>query len=122
MIKRPSAKIARLKRARRVRARMHGTAERPRLSIFRSSEHIYAQLIDDDAGTTIASASTVESELKPMLAGLQKSKRAEKIGDVMGRRAAAAGVSAVVFDRGGFRYHGRVQALANAARAAGLQF
>ena len=101
---------------------MHGTAERPRLSIFRSSEHIYAQLIDDDTGTTIASASTVESELKPVLAGLQKSKRAEKIGDVMGRRAADAGVSAVVFDRGGFRYHGRVQALANAARAAGLQF
>lgn len=122
MIKRQSTKIARLKRARRVRARMHGTADRPRLSVFRSSEHIYAQLIDDDGHRTIAAASTLEGELKPVLAGLNKSQRAQKVGDLVGRRALDAGVTAVVFDRGGFRYHGRVQALANAARAAGLQF
>lgn len=122
MIKRKSTRIARLKRARRVRARMHGTADKPRLSVFRSSEHIYAQLIDDDAGRTLATASTLETELRPALAGLKKTERAERIGEAVGRRARDAGISTAVFDRGGFRYHGRVQALANAARAAGLEF
>lgn len=101
---------------------MHGTAEKPRLSIFRSSEHIYAQLIDDDAGRTLATASSLEAELKPVLAGLKKAQRAERVGEAVGRRAVDAGISTAVFDRGGFRYHGRVQALANAARAAGLKF
>lgn len=122
MIKRISGKIGRVKRARRVRARMHGTATRPRLSIYRSMQHIYAQIIDDDVGRTIVAASTLEPDLKPQLAGLRKVQEAERIGDAVARRAVDAGVTSVVFDRGGFRYHGRVRALADAARAAGLQF
>lgn len=122
MIKRQASKVSRIKRARRVRARMHGTPERPRLSVHRSSMHIYAQVIDDNDGRTLAAASTLDPSLKPFLAGLKKTQRAEKVGDAIARKALAAGITAVVFDRSGFRYHGRVQALADAARAAGLNF
>jgi len=122
VIKHVASKVSRIKRARRVRARMHGTSERPRLSVHRSAIHIYAQLIDDEAGHTLAAVSTLDPELKPLLAGLKKTQRAGKVGDAIARKALDAGVQAVVFDRSGFRYHGRVQALADAARAAGLKF
>ena len=122
MIKRVAGKVSRLKRARRVRARMTGTAERPRLTVHRSSIHMYAQVIDDRAGRTVAAASSLDADLKPHLAGLKKTQRAEKVGDAIARRAVEAGITSVVFDRSGFKYHGRVQALADAARAAGLKF
>ncbi len=111
---------ARLRRHRRVRKRVHGTAEIPRLSVFRSSRHISAQLIDDEAGVTLAAASTLESGLRSAPGG--NTTAAVSVGSLIAVRARAAGVRAVVFDRGGYRYHGRVAALADAAREAGLEF
>ena len=110
----------RLKRRRRVRAKVSGTAERPRISIFRSNRGISAQLIDDVAGHTLASASTLEADVR----GLEGDKKAKaaKVGELIAARAREAGVTAVVFDRGGFVYHGRVAALADAAREGGLEF
>ena len=108
----------RLKRRRRVRAKVHGTAERPRISVFRSNRGIVAQLIDDDAGRTLAAVNWTEGELK----GLGPMEQAKKAGELIAKRATEAGVSTCVFDRGGYRYHGRVKALADAAREGGLEF
>jgi large subunit ribosomal protein L18 len=108
----------RLKRRRRVRAKIHGTAERPRISVFRSNRGIFAQLIDDDSGRTLAAVSWTEDSLK----GLSRLEQATRAGAQLAERAKAAGVESVVFDRGGYQYHGRVKAFADAAREAGLQF
>lgn len=110
----------RRRRHARVRRRVHGTSERPRLAVFRSNKHISAQLIDDDAGRTLASASTTEESLRTSSGGNVDAAKA--VGTLLASRAKAAGVGAVVFDRGGFAYHGRVAALADAARAEGLEF
>jgi large subunit ribosomal protein L18 len=108
----------RLRRRRRVRAKVRGSAERPRISVFRSNKGIFAQLIDDDAGRTLAAVAWTEPELRD-LDPLAQSKRA---GELLAQRAGAAGVSTAVFDRGGYQYHGRVQALAEGAREGGLAF
>lgn len=113
---------ARKRRHYRMRRNLAGTAERPRLNIFRSVEHIYAQVIDDETGTTLASASTIDKKLSGDLAGKPKVDQAKAVGLAVAERAKAAGVSVVVFDRGGFRYHGRVKALADGAREGGLEF
>ena len=108
----------RLKRRRRVRAKVRGSAERPRISVFRSNRGVFAQLIDDDSGRTLASVNWTESDLrspKPM-------EQAAKAGELLAERAKAAGVETVVFDRGGYQYHGRVKALAEGAREGGLSF
>jgi large subunit ribosomal protein L18 len=111
---------ARIRRHARVRKHVRGSAERPRLSVFRSNKHISAQLIDDRAGRTLAAASTYETALR---GGSTSNKdAAAQVGQLVAERAKAAGISKVVFDRGGFLYHGRVAALADAARAAGLEF
>ena len=110
---------SRERRHRRVRKKVRGTAARPRLAVFRSNKHIYAQLIDDVAGRTIASASTKEKGASGTGATVAAAK---DVGTRIGERAKAAGVSAAVFDRGGFQYHGRVAAVADGARAAGLEF
>lgn len=120
-IKRSDTRGRRLLRHRRVRGRVSGTPGRPRLAVFRSLQHIYAQVIDDEAGHTLAAASTVEPSLKERL-GSTKTERAKAVGRAVAERAKAKGVEAVVFDRGGFLYHGRVAALADAAREAGLKF
>ena len=112
--------VARLRRHRRVRKNLRGTAERPRLAVFRSNKHISAQVIDDIAGRTLAAASTVETDLRTGATGNKEA--AAKIGKLVAERAKAAGVSKVVFDRGGNLYHGRVAAVAEAAREAGLEF
>ncbi len=112
----------RIRRHRRVRKKVSGTLQRPRLCVFRSNMHIYAQVIDDTVGRTLAAASTVESELQPSLAGKTKTERAKVVGAAIAERARAAGIEYVVFDRGGFKYHGRIQALADAAREGGLKF
>jgi large subunit ribosomal protein L18 len=117
-----SPRELRIRRHLRVRKRVAGSSERPRLSIFRSNIHIYAQVIDDTAGQTLAAASTMESSLAPSLKGKTKIERAKAVGQLIAERAKAAGIDKVVFDRGGFKYHGRVQALADAAREAGLNF
>jgi large subunit ribosomal protein L18 len=111
---------ARQRRHLRIRKKVSGSPERPRLAVFRSLQHIYAQVIDDVAGKTLAAASTLDEGLKNE--GGAKTERARKVGALIGERAKAAGVEKVVFDRGGNRYHGRVKALADAAREAGLQF
>ena len=106
----------------RVRVKLEGTSERPRLCVYRSTAHIYAQLIDDLAGKTVVSASSVDGESKKSLKGGGNIAAAKTIGKTIAERAKAAGVTKVVFDRGGYKYHGRVKALADAAREAGLQF
>jgi large subunit ribosomal protein L18 len=106
----------------RVRMRVEGTAERPRLAIYRSLDHIYAQVIDDRSGRTLVSASSIDGESKKNLKGGGNVAAAKVIGKLVAERAKAAGLSKVVFDRGGYKYHGRVKALADAAREAGLQF
>jgi large subunit ribosomal protein L18 len=108
----------RLKRRRRVRAKVRGTAERPRISVFRSNRGIFAQLIDDDAGRTVASVSWTEADLR----GLGRMEQATRAGGLLAERARAAGVESAVFDRGGYKYHGRVKALADGAREGGLTF
>lgn len=113
---------ARQHRHARVRAKIFGTPERPRLSVFRSNNEIYAQVIDDVAGHTLASASSIDGELRAKSEGLKKSDQARLIGKTVAERAKGKGVKAVVFDRGGFRYTGRVKALADGAREEGLQF
>ena len=122
MIKKTDARRVRLRIARRVRARIPVTAERPRLSVHRSSEHVYAQVIDDVNHRTLVSASDLEPELRPLLAGMKKAQRAAKVGETVAQRALERGIATVVFDRGGYRYHGRVAAVAEAARKAGLSF
>ncbi len=112
----------RLRRHRRSRVGLSGSAERPRLCVFRSLTHIYAQVIDDVAGATLASASTVVEELKTKTDGKNKTDQAKLVGSLVAREALGKGITQVVFDRGGYRYHGRVKALADAAREAGLKF
>lgn len=113
---------ARARRHAHIRRRVHGTPERPRLNVFRSLNHIYAQVIDDSAGMTLAAASTIDKEVRERLDGLKKTEQASIVGQVVAERALAKGVNKVVFDRGGYKYHGRVKALAEAARKAGLEF
>jgi large subunit ribosomal protein L18 len=113
---------ARIRRHARVRKHISGTSERPRLSVFRSLTGIYAQVIDDGAGKTLVSASSVDKELREKMKGLKKVEQARLVGEAVAERAKEAGISRVVFDRGGFRYTGRVKALADAAREGGLQF
>src|SRR5689334_20527492 len=108
----------RLRRRRRVRAKIHGTAERPRISVFRSNRGIFAQVIDDDSGRTVASVSWIEADLR----GLGRMEQATRVGTLLAERARAAGVESAVFDRGGYKYHGRVKALADGAREGGLSF
>ena len=114
--------VARQRRQRRVRAKVSGTPQVPRLNVFRSLDQIYAQLIDDSRGHTLVSASTVDPELRPKAAGLRKLEQAKLVGELLAQRAKAIGMNQVVFDRGGNRYHGRVKAVAEAARLAGLKF
>jgi large subunit ribosomal protein L18 len=110
------------RRHKRVRARVSGTPERPRLNVFRSLTNIYAQVIDDLSGQTLASASTVDSAVAAKVSGMNKVEAAKIVGQMVAERAKAAGISAVVFDRGGYQYHGRVAALAEGAREGGLNF
>jgi large subunit ribosomal protein L18 len=116
------AKTGRERRHRRIRARVNGTVERPRLNVFRSNAHIYAQVIDDTRGHTLVAASTVDASLRGQLSENTKQDEAKLVGKLIAERALAAGIQQVVFDRGGYRYHGRIQALADAAREAGLKF
>jgi large subunit ribosomal protein L18 len=113
---------ARSRRHTRVRKHISGTAQRPRLSIFRSLISIYAQVIDDQSGNTLVSASSIDPEVKGKLKGMDKSKQAAVVGKILAERAKSKGISSVVFDRGGFRYMGRVKALADGAREGGLEF
>ena len=119
-LKKKSAQLDR--RHRRVRARISGTPERPRLNVFRSLTNIYAQVIDDLSGQTLASASTIDTEVAKQIDGKTKKEAAKIVGQVLAQRAKEAGISAVVFDRGGYQYHGRVAALAEGAREGGLNF
>lgn len=113
---------ARIRRHERVRKNITGTSDRPRLAIFRSTAEIYAQVIDDSEGKTLASASSVDRELRASAAKITKTEQAKLIGKFVAERAKSKGIDKVVFDRGGFRYMGRVKALADAAREAGLEF
>jgi large subunit ribosomal protein L18 len=113
---------ARIRRHARVRAGLKGSSQRPRLSIYRSLAEIYAQVIDDQAGNTIASASTIDNELRVQMKGLKKSEQAKLVGKMIAERAKSKGVQMVVFDRGGNKYTGRVKALAEGAREGGLEF
>ena len=113
---------ARDRRHRHIRKRAVGTPVRPRLNVFRSLNHIYAQVIDDSVGLTLVSASTLDHEVRDQVVGLKKTEQASVVGRIVAERAVAKGVEKVVFDRGGYKYHGRVKALAEAARKAGLEF
>lgn len=113
---------ARKRRQRRVRAKLFGTAARPRLNVFRSNDNIFAQVIDDEQGFTLASASTIDTEIAPQVNDKNKTDAARIVGQILAERAKTAGIETVIFDRGGFQYHGRVAALAEGAREAGLKF
>ena len=117
-----SRSSARINRHQRIRKHVSGSAARPRLNVFRGLSHIYAQVIDDEAGNTLVSASTVDSQLRAQLKGLNKTEQAKLIGKAIAERAKEKGILQVVFDRGGYRYLGRVKALADAAREGGLEF
>ena len=119
MIKRHNTNAQRQKRHTRVRGKVSGTSERPRLNVFRSGTNIYAQIIDDVNGVTLASASTLDKEFDGAAGNVEA---AEKVGEAIGQRAKDKGIDTVVFDRGGYLYHGRVKALAEGARKAGLEF
>jgi len=120
MITKLDKNATRRKRHARVRAKLSGTPARPRLNVFRSNKHIYAQVIDDMSGVTLVSASTIEKELS--LESTNNLEAAQKIGELVAKRAVEKGITSIVFDRGGYLYHGRIQALADAARENGLQF
>ena len=113
---------ARLKRRRRIRKKISGSAARPRLSVFRSARHIYAQIIDDSQGQTLVAASTLSGQLKGKLSGLKKTEAAREVGKLLAAKAREKGISQVVFDRNGFLYHGRVKAVAESCRENGLEF
>jgi large subunit ribosomal protein L18 len=115
-------RVARHRRHIRVRAKIKGTPSAPRLCVFRSLNHIYAQVIDDTQGQTLAAASTLDSEVKGDASGKTKTGQSELVGSLLAKRALSKGIGQVAFDRGGFKYHGRVKALAEAARKAGLKF
>ena len=122
MIRKPSRAVARAKRHYRLRNNISGTAQKPRLAVFRSNMHIYAQIIDDTVGKTLVSASTLQKDVKAELENTDDVQAAAKVGTVIGKKAVEAGIESVVFDRGGYIYHGKVKALADAAREAGLKF
>lgn len=122
MVSKKSRSEVRVKKHNRLRNRFAGTAERPRLAVFRSNNHMYAQIIDDTVGKTLVAASTVEKEVKAELEKTDNVDAAAYVGTVVAKRAIEKGIKEVVFDRGGFIYHGKVQALADAAREAGLEF
>ncbi|HPT87554.1 MAG TPA: 50S ribosomal protein L18 [Bacillota bacterium] len=122
MYKRPERREARLRRHIRLRKKISGTAERPRLSVFRSLHHIYAQIIDDTKGITLVSASSVEPEIRSQLKYGGNIAAAKVVGAAIAKKALENGIKAVVFDRGGYIYHGRIKALADAARENGLEF
>jgi large subunit ribosomal protein L18 len=113
---------ARLKRKKRIRKQVSGSAQRPRLSVFRSAKHIYAQIVDDGQGQTLAAASTLSLEVREKLGGLKKAEAAREVGKLLAVRAKAKGIIKVVFDRNGFLYHGRVKAVAESCREHGLEF
>ena len=115
-------RAARIRRHRRVRAKVGGISSRPRLCVFRSLKHIYAQVIDDSQGQALTSASTLDPEIKDEAVGKVKAAKAELVGSLVAQRALSKGINQVVFDRGGYKYHGRVKALAEAARRGGLKF
>jgi large subunit ribosomal protein L18 len=121
MYKPVDTRAARQRRHRRLRVHLSGSTERPRLAVFRSLQHIYVQVIDDTSGTTLVAASTNEPAARGALAG-SKTEKAQAVGRTLAERAKERGISTVVFDRGGYLYHGRVKALADAAREAGLEF
>lgn len=122
MKKLTTSREARQWRHARVRRKVHGAPERPRLCVFRSLKHIYAQVVNDAQGRTLATASTVDGGMRPCLDGKSKVEQARLVGALIGQRARELGIRQVVFDRGGYKYHGRVRALAEAARAEGLEF
>lgn len=122
MSKKNIREIARQKRKRRIRKKIFGTEQRPRLSVFRSAKHIYAQLVVDTTGSTILAASTLSPEIRAEVGDLRKSDAAKKVGEWIGRKAAEKNIRKVVFDRNGFLYHGRVKSLAEGARESGLEF
>ena len=122
MVKKESRKEIRVKKHMKIRNRFSGTAERPRLAVFRSNNHMYAQIIDDTVGKTLVSASTLQKDVKAELENTDTVEAAAYLGKVIAERAAAQGIKTVVFDRGGFIYQGKVKALAEAAREAGLEF
>ena len=122
MVKKISRAKIRQKKHRRIRHRLSGTTQAPRLAVFRSNQHMYAQIIDDTIGSTLVSASTLQEEVKAGLEYTNNIEAAAKVGEVIGKRAVEKGIKKVVFDRGGFLYHGKIKALADAAREAGLEF
>lgn len=122
MIRKPSRAAARVKRHYRIRNNVNGTAQRPRLAVFRSNKHMYAQIIDDVTHHTLVAASTMESEIASKVEFTSTAAAAAAVGEVIAKRAVEKGINVVVFDRGGFVYQGKVKALADAAREAGLQF
>jgi large subunit ribosomal protein L18 len=116
------ARLARMRRHERVRSKVVGTPQRPRLNVYRSLNHIYAQIIDDSQGRTLMSISSLDSSLRDSLAKRTKTEQAAEVGKALAERAKQAGITQVVFDRGGYKYHGRIKALAEASREGGLQF
>lgn len=122
MINKINKNDVRTKRHNRIRNKISGTSQRPRLSVYRSTSEIYAQLIDDENGVTLFSASTLDKEVKPLLAGKTKTEQAQIVGETIANRALKGNIKQVVFDRGGYLYIGRVKALADSARSAGLEF
>ena len=122
MIKKENRKAIRVKKHMRIRNRFSGTAERPRLAVYRSNKHIYAQIIDDSVGHTLVSAGSVEKDVKGAISHTDDTEAAKFVGDLIGKRAVEKGIKKVVFDRGGYVYHGKVAAFADAAREAGLEF
>ena len=122
MINKASRAKIRQNKHRRLRHHLNGTAATPRLAVFRSNKHMYAQIIDDTVGKTLVSASTLQKDVKAELENTDDVKAAAYVGTVIGKKAVAAGIESVVFDRGGYLYHGKIKALADAAREAGLKF
>ena len=122
MVSKESRQLVRAKKHMKIRNRFSGTAERPRLAVFRSNNHMYAQIIDDSVGHTLVSASTLQKEVRAELENTDDVAAAAHLGTVIGKKAVEAGIESVVFDRGGYIYHGKVKALADAAREAGLKF
>ncbi|HCT64926.1 MAG TPA: 50S ribosomal protein L18 [Lachnospiraceae bacterium] len=122
MIKKPSRAAARIKRHYRIRNKISGTAQQPRLAVFRSNQHMYAQIIDDVTSTTLVAASTMESDIASKLESTSNIAAAEAVGEAVAKKALEKGITEVVFDRGGYVYHGKTKALADSAREAGLKF
>lgn len=122
MIKKEDRNLKRIKRHLRIRKKVKGTPQKPRLAVFKSEKHIYAQIIDDTKGHTVVSASTLDKELRQGLSKTYNVEAAKEVGRLIAQRALSLGIKTVVFDRGGFKYHGRIKALADAAREAGLKF